>query len=436
MDIYNLRKGHKFPEILKFIYAYNRCVEIKEGQVGIALNQDAIAKYLKMSRRHLIRHFNVMKENGFITIVDKIHFKGDKKFRASKNIWYANLYSVDDEAIRNYLIYTTGEDIEEHIKEESLRYFDFITHVKAEYQAKLKGKDLTDEEVSTIKDSVKKSMEDKEKREQAKIDKMKIENAKYLNMLDKINKDSSIKMNYLAENKKRLTNEICTTMNPDKHSIETWGRNERERLLKKYFDTDKEVVEFDTNASIYRLSYSLGHNCTTPHEEGTDIYELIYNECGFDIKWSDKLRNEFKKLLMPIYMREWVISYRCSEFNRQSKWKTFYSKTVEKGYLFYKQFVDLFKRDLKDILTTIRAAMHKVFNLAKFYMADIFIHESNLHILMIKKFKDMEIKTINVYDGFYFIKGTMTRELYDKIYDECVLELLEDYKARGVVCFD
>ena len=75
--------------------------------------------------------------------------------------------------------------------------------------------------------------------------------------------------------------------------------------------------------------------------------------------------------------------------------------------------------------------MHKVFNLEDFYKADIFIHESNLHILMLNKFKNLGIKTIDVYDGFYFIEGTMTQELYDKIYDEATNELLEDYKKSG-----
>ena len=69
--------------------------------------------------------------------------------------------------------------------------------------------------------------------------------------------------------------------------------------------------------------------------------------------------------------------------------------------------------------------MHKVFNLEKFYQADIFIHESNLHIIMLKLFKDRGIETINVYDGFYFVEGTMNQELYDSIYDEATNLLLE-----------
>ena len=79
-----------------------------------------------------------------------------------------------------------------------------------------------------------------------------------------------------------------------------------------------------------------------------------------------------------------------------------------------------------DILSTVRDAMHRVFNLDKFYRADIFIFESNLHILMLKLFKDMGIKTINVYDGFYFVKGTMTKEIYNNVYAKATNLLLAD----------
>ena len=60
----------------------------------------------------------------------------------------------------------------------------------------------------------------------------------------------------------------------------------------------------------------------------------------------------------------------------------------------------------------------KVLNLDKFYKADIFIYESNLHILMLKLLKDLNIQTINVYDGFYFIKDSLTKEQYDEIYNK------------------
>ncbi len=103
---------------------------------------------------------------------------------------------------------------------------------------------------------------------------------------------------------------------------------------------------------------------------------------------------------------------------------------MEKEHLFYKYFVDAFKLDLRTILNTVKTAMHEVFNMDKFYQADIFIHESNLHIIMLQLFKEMNIKTINVYDGFYFVNDTMNQDLYNTIYDKATNMLLEHYKVK------
>ena len=241
-------------------------------------------------------------------------------------------------------------------------------------------------------------------------------------MLKEINAVLNIKINYLDEERKRLTNAICCTKNPEKHPED----GNRYRLLREYFKVDNDTFEeFDTNASIYRLSYALGNKKLLSHD--IDVYEMIYNDCNFSIPWSKDVRNIFKQLLMPIYMREWSIAFKCLMYDKWSRWTTFYFESTKKEYEFYKQFEDLLHLPLREILDRVCAAMHRAFNLDKFYMAQIFIHESNLHILMLKKFFDLGIKTINVYDGFYFINGTMTQELYDKIYDEATMELLNDY---------
>ena len=86
--------------------------------------------------------------------------------------------------------------------------------------------------------------------------------------------------------------------------------------------------------------------------------------------------------------------------------------------------MNIFYEVIYDILDTIRKAMHAVFNLTHFYKGEIFIYESNLHILMLQKFKELGIKTINVYDGFYFKKNTMSQELYDSVYTQAVHQLL------------
>ena len=70
--------------------------------------------------------------------------------------------------------------------------------------------------------------------------------------------------------------------------------------------------------------------------------------------------------------------------------------------------------------------MHRTLNTNKFIGADIFIHESNLHILMREKFLSRAIRCINIYDGFYFENNIITdTEFYD-VYNRSILELKDN----------
>lgn len=448
MNIYKLRKGTKFLEVLKFclVYGYINDKENEDGSKdGITLNQEVIAKFFNMSKRNMIRMFNIMRENKFIIQYGKKRFKSLRKQLTDTTIWKSNLYTVEIEAINKYFIETTGYDVVENMDTELYIYDDFIRFVEEDYKKAIaqilensdkSKKDTSDDKTEDNADNnlydkklkMAKKLETKIKNKKKQIDKKKKENAKYTKLLLEVNDGSYVKSIYLDEDRRRLTNVVCTTKNPKKHSDDKL----RYKFLTKQLGVNSgDIEEFDTNASIYRLSYSLGHGELLNHE--ADLYELIYNECGFEPKFTNELRNQFKQLLMPIYMKEQSIHYRSSEFEKQSKWKSIYDKAVEKKFLFNKQFVTLFKKPLIEILETIRKAMYKVFNIKKFYKADIFIHESNLHILMLKKFKDMGVKTINVYDGFYFVRGTMTKDLYYKVYDEATMELLEDCRKNDML---
>ena len=123
-------------------------------------------------------------------------------------------------------------------------------------------------------------------------------------------------------------------------------------------------------------------------------------------------------------MRESSIKYRSLVYNSKKDWTWFANKKEGEACQFYKYLETELDMDIYDIFKVVKNAMHKIFKLKKFYKADIFIYESNLHILMLKEFKDLGIKTINVYDGFYFIEGTMTQELYNEIYEKCTQKLL------------
>ena len=96
---------------------------------------------------------------------------------------------------------------------------------------------------------------------------------------------------------------------------------------------------------------------------------------------------------------------------------------------YYRKVEDFFGMKLVDILETVKRAMHEVLNVDTFYQAEIFIHESNLHILLLEKFKERGIIASNVYDGFYVPKGVITEDEYYRLYDEATLELLSKLKT-------
>lgn len=408
--MYNKTKKH-LEDTMKFVLIYSYCTDKEDGQ--IALNQNAIGRYLGLTKMTMIRHFSKMRELGLISIKDKTKYTTN-----SNSKWYSNLYSVNQDALNEYIKNKTNYDVLDNFEEESKVYYEFMTLIKTLYNEKRLSEMSEEEKELEIK-----KIEKREKRDKEKLDNLKNENKYYLDLLNEVNNDI-IPMNYLNENRKRLTNALCVTKNPEIPGHE--NDMVRKKMLSNFFNTDKNIVEFDTNASIYRLSYALGNNKLANHTD--DIYRLVFNECNFNVYWAKTFRTNFKELLMPIYMKEGSIEYTCFEYKKQRRWKYFISKEMEKRYNFYKYFEDTLQMDLKDILTTVQKAMHKVFNMDKFYQSNIFIHESNLHILMLKRFKELNIQTIDVYDGFYFIEGTMTQELYNEIYDDALNSLLENMR--------
>ena len=263
-----------------------------------------------------------------------------------------------------------------------------------------------------------------EKDDTEHLEKLVEENKEYINLLNEVN-DDKIKMLYLTEGKKRLTSLLCGTPNPDHHQGEVYQK--RYRYLCNALNCDKEdIVEFDVNASIYRLSYEIGNGVV---RTGGDIYEMIYDECGFG-KDFISIRPYFKKILMPIYMNEGGCHHRAWLYRNYGK--PLYSKNGKyiegldsESKIAYDKIIEHTGMELIDVLLMLKEAMHKVLNLDKFYKADIFILESNLHILMHKRFKDMGIKTYNVYDGFYFDKRCgITQKEFNKVYRTSVRKLI------------
>ena len=397
-------KPDKIIDVFKLILVYSYCTTKHSND--IVMNQKSFAEFLDISNRTIVRHFNLAKELGFIEVTSKHYIYNGKQ----KSKWLANVYDVDLPKLNKYIYDKTGYDMLNNIEKEIPLYYKFMKYCKHVKKEKLLASMTPQEQIEYEEKEAK-----KEQKRSNQLTKLKEQNKYFIDLLKEVNNDI-IPNYYLEDNKKRLVNVLCSTKNP-----ENSDDMNRLNILTKFFGTS-DIVEFDTNASIYRLSYALGHGeCADPN---IDMYKLIFDKCNFKLPWNKTIRVNFKHLLMPIYMRESTIKYKSLVYEKRKNREWFTDKKEEEIYVFYQYLERKLKMPIYDIFIIVKDAMHEVFGLKKFYKADIFIYESNLHILMLKKFKDLGIKTINVYDGFYFINGTMNQELYNKIYNDSVTELL------------
>ena len=88
---------------------------------------------------------------------------------------------------------------------------------------------------------------------------------------------------------------------------------------------------------------------------------------------------------------------------------------------------DLFKISYEEFLLRLKEALYKFlsvydFNgdLRIFFGQMFFKYEAIVYYYMNKLFSDMNIKSANVYDGFYFVKGTCTKELFYEVYHKAI----------------
>lgn len=385
--MYKKTKNHEEDTMYFFIiysYFYNsECFPI---------NQEVLGGYLGLCRASINRHIQKMLDLGYLRVVDTYFYNAVKGIKHWKN----NIYTLDREGMNKYLIDNFNMDCLDNIAEEEARFWDFWGYKEKFY--------ATQEELAKIAED--------ERRETLLIAHYAEKYKDFLDLMDNLNNDTKrvIKMKYLGQGRKRLTSPLCATKNPEKHKDTA-----RENLLKKQYGKSP-VEEFDVNASIYRLSYNLGHGKPLSHD--IDLYQMIYEACGWDKPWNKKVRTMFKDLLMPAYMKECALKYRTYLYERRQRYYASCSKTDKEFVNQCEQIEAFFGDKLDNIFERVRIALHKVLNLKSFCQAEIFIYESNLHLIMLTKFKNMGIIASNVYDGFYMPKGVLTQAEFEKIYDE------------------
>ena len=390
-------------------------------------------KYAERENAGKVGYYRVKDEDGKVT-KNSYTIPKYKKIRVGKpdEIKFVNVYTLDQTGLNEYFINTINEDIFGNIKDYKPIFDEFISYLDSrrpiEEVVDIPIDELTKDDKSRIK---------RHKNIERKID----ENTYYIDMKaeqDKQMPDFICK--YLKEGCLRLTHELCCTVNPehiDKIDESNYWRSGHARtdMLTTILKTT-DFEEYDVNGSIYRLTYNLYHD--TPLDMSVDIYELIWNE-AFHTDWPDNTyRNNFKKILMPIYMKEYLIAFKTCQYEYVDKYcyghPIKYKRLPESdkhNYELHKQFVDLLGINIKDFFVKVRDAMHKVLNTETFIGSNIFIQESNLHILMRDKFLSRGILCANIYDGFYFEKGKLSKRSFYSTYNEALKQLKLNLK-RGI----
>lgn len=236
--------------------------------------------------------------------------------------------------------------------------------------------------------------------------------------MERINatRPEQLKSSYLAEGKLRENNYLCQTLNPEKeHQMKLLATdlNYRYNVLSNFFGT-KDFIECDTNASIYRLSYNLNHKELLSHD--IDIYAEFWKLAGFNYKMDKECREHLKVLCMPIFMSNAA----KNGYNANLIYKDPMSlnRSEDNRRLVLLDLMNKTGLSAREILDKLADAMYKFIGTDHFLEAEIFIYESNLHLIILDNCLKNDIQAINVYDGFYFKTSDMTQDKYHAMYDE------------------
>ena len=449
--------------ILVLVYSYyNRNDHNSRNEFSIP--QSVIAEYFHCSVVTVKRWCEKLRDLGYLQYAKRenagktIYYKDNevkksyvippyKRIRCGNpndktDIKFLNVYILDQQGLNKYLSEKVDLDILSNIEVYKANFNDFITFLSERNKLPdyITSLDIDDKDsIKAIQKTL--SVADKNKVKRMLSVKKKIEeNSEYLAKKKKLDEAfPEFKCKYLEEGCLRLTHEICNTVNPlhsEKINENNYWRsgNARNNMLKELLNAD-EFLEYDINGSIYRLTYNLCHDNAL--DFNTDIYEIIWNNCGFNISWpkeqKELYRKSFKKLLMPIYMKEYSLGYRANQWEYIKKYYSEHprkykrlSKAEQEFFESYKLFADLTQKNMKDILDDIAVSMHNTLNIKKFLGSDIFTYESNLHIVIREKLMNIGIKCVNIYDGFYFIEDQISIDDFYKIYIDSMNELKDN----------
>lgn len=388
---------------------------------------------------------NFIAENKLADVVAKINDGWSNIFVLNQDT-VADTLNLSKPTLRKYLSRLIDEG--ELLRVCTYRY-DGSVYANIAYITKLKHYDT--EIVTKFWEIVNPLVEDNTKKHKSCLAK-KLANTEMCQTFKTAISDEHVK--YLVQTKDgyaypRLYSELCATANPERHPDD----NSRYELLSKYYGIDN-PEEIDVTSCILRTNYNIVSILTGRKmmDMETDPYFELYKATEFCLTDDyDTFRNKkyngttirdlVKSLVMPCFMKPQSLKYNACALQYEYK-KLIDEHCMSEAYvneqskIYYARFVDEVLNDrYNNFVMRFKKALYKflaidentTFLPKKNWMA----YESGVYIYMLKKFRELNIKCANVYDGFYFEKGTCTKELFYEVYNQAIIDVVETAKETN-----
>ena len=271
--------------------------------------------------------------------------------------------------------------------------------------------------------------------------------AKYQNCIQNHTVENMMKWNnarlpeeeQMTYNGRRIYAEVCSYVNEEKHKDIPAGTITKQQYCDKVFGQNN-WFEFDRKGSIYNLTYSLNNKDYL--DNSIDIYEKMNN-----IKFASKEERDLYKITqMSVYFSTYrrlinfIYRYMQIKYENgvipESKQKLIdaYWKLITKGKAM--EWSD-FANALKDHFEARKKAMKKFIGDNKKYIdkgskysesyientdSFIFMHESEVYLQFVTKLRERGLRVVQIYDGFYLEKGTISEVELNNILRDTVIE--------------
>jgi hypothetical protein len=260
-----------------------------------------------------------------------------------------------------------------------------------------------------------------------KFQQIAIDMNKNLNSVNKIKFKPDLKYDksrkYVKKISIRATNPLVSAKKDKEHVKENFCGKFRDEVLQEQLGDI--WSEFDVKSSIPRVAVLSNYGVWL--DQDIDLYYEMYKEMYKLLQLETVSYEEYKKLGIREYFKDMFmrVAFDKSPAKMASNVKGVWNNTEVRSRLTEEQFEEYnneMKRIAKEYFTAYLAAAKKV--LGGNLDTELFLHESCIYLLVAKKIREMGIKLVQVYDGFYTDKKV---ENIEKIVEDCALEYYSEF---------